>query len=85
MEKYMMRINGEEAGERLPEIKVLNPADSKVIATVPNGGRDEAQAAVDAAHSAFKEWSAYSAYERSELLFKWHELIEKIKVTWQRP
>ncbi|MGF2614859.1 NAD-dependent succinate-semialdehyde dehydrogenase [Rossellomorea vietnamensis] len=79
MEKYMMRINGEEAGERLPEIKVLNPADSKVIATVPNGGRDEAQAAVDAAHSAFKEWSAYSAYERSELLFKWHELIEKNK------
>ncbi|TYS14465.1 NAD-dependent succinate-semialdehyde dehydrogenase [Rossellomorea vietnamensis] len=79
MEKYMMRINGEEAGQGLPAIEVQNPADSKVIATVPDGGRDEALAAVDAAHSAFKEWSGYSAYERSELLFKWHELIEKNK------
>ncbi|MGD7023549.1 NAD-dependent succinate-semialdehyde dehydrogenase [Rossellomorea vietnamensis] len=79
MEKYLMRINGEEAGQRLPAIEVQNPADSKVIATVPDGGRDEAQAAVDAAHSAFKEWSGYSAYERSQLLFKWHELIEKNK------
>ncbi|MGD6965898.1 NAD-dependent succinate-semialdehyde dehydrogenase [Rossellomorea vietnamensis] len=79
MEKYLMRINGEDAGAGLPAIEVLNPADSKVIATVPDGGTDEAQAAVDAAHTAFKEWSGYSAYERSELLFKWHELIEQNK------
>lgn len=79
MEKYLMRIDGEDAGAGLPAIEVLNPADSKVIATVPDGGSDQALAAVDAAHSAFKEWSAYSAYERSELLFKWHDLIEKNK------
>ncbi|MGM0846231.1 MAG: NAD-dependent succinate-semialdehyde dehydrogenase [Bacillota bacterium] len=79
MEKYMMRINGEEAGAGLPAIQVLNPADSKVIASVPHGGRTEALAAVDAAQKAFTEWSRFSAYERSELLFKWHNLIEDNK------
>ncbi|WP_421383742.1 NAD-dependent succinate-semialdehyde dehydrogenase [Bacillus salacetis] len=79
MEKYLMRINGEEAGSGLSSIEVTNPADGAVIATVPNGGRNEAKAAVDAAHAAFTEWARYSAYERSELLFKWHELIEKNK------
>ncbi|RIW27425.1 NAD-dependent succinate-semialdehyde dehydrogenase [Bacillus salacetis] len=79
MEKYLMRINGEGAGDTLSTIEVTNPANSAIIATVPNGGRNEAAAAVDAAAEAFKEWSRCSAYERSELLSKWHELIEENK------
>ncbi|EDL64828.1 NAD-dependent succinate-semialdehyde dehydrogenase [Bacillus sp. SG-1] len=79
MEKYYMRINGENAGHDLSAVEVTNPADQSVIASVPNGGQKEAKAAVDAAYDAFAEWSRYSAYERSELLFKWHDLIEKNK------
>lgn len=33
--------------------------------------------AVDAAYSAFKEWSKKTAEERSQLLLKWHCLIEE--------
>ncbi|WP_456272260.1 NAD-dependent succinate-semialdehyde dehydrogenase [Bacillus sp. AK031] len=79
MEKYSMRINGEDVGHDLPEIEVANPADSKIIATIPNGGKRQAEMAVGAAHEAFLDWSQYSAYERSELLFKWHKLIDENK------
>jgi succinate-semialdehyde dehydrogenase / glutarate-semialdehyde dehydrogenase len=79
MEKYFMRINGEDIGHDLPAIEVNNPADSTVIATVPNGGNRQAEMAVAAAHEAFLDWSQYSAYERSELLFKWHKLIDDNK------
>jgi succinate-semialdehyde dehydrogenase/glutarate-semialdehyde dehydrogenase len=67
-----MYINGQWIGEGLDYIEVTNPADNKIIATVPQGGSDEAKQAVDAAHKAFKEWSQYSAYERAEIIRKWY-------------
>ncbi len=75
-----MYINGEWVGESLNLIEVENPATGEVIATVPLGGAQEAKLAVDAAYSAFKEWSQYSAYERSELIWKWHNLIDQQKL-----
>lgn len=75
MEKYALLINGQQTGQDLDTIEVVNPATSEVIATVPNGSTKEAKDAVDAASEAFKSWSAYSAYERSELVRKWHDLI----------
>ncbi|MDF0728816.1 NAD-dependent succinate-semialdehyde dehydrogenase [Cytobacillus sp. S13-E01] len=79
MEKYSMYINGEWVGSDLNVIEVNNPATDEVIATVPLGGTVEARLAVDAAYSAFKEWSQYSAYERAELIWKWHNLIDENK------
>ncbi|SFC87188.1 succinate semialdehyde dehydrogenase [Bacillus sp. OV322] len=79
MKKYGLYINGEWSDFGLPEIEVKNPATDEVIATVPNGGTNEAKKAADAAYEAFKSWSALSAYERSELLSKWHRLIEDNK------
>ncbi len=75
MEKYALLINGQQTGQDLGTIEVVNPATSEVIATVPNGSTKEAKDAVDAASEAFKSWSAHSAYERSELVRKWHDLI----------
>ncbi|WP_430481565.1 NAD-dependent succinate-semialdehyde dehydrogenase [Rossellomorea marisflavi] len=75
MEKYALLINGQQTGQDLDTIEVVNPATSEVIATVPNGSTKEAKDAVDAASEAFKSWSAHSAYERSELVRKWHDLI----------
>jgi succinate-semialdehyde dehydrogenase / glutarate-semialdehyde dehydrogenase len=79
MENYQMMINGEEIGSELSTIEVVNPATNEGIATVPNGGKKEAESAVHAAHEAFREWSQYSAYERSELLTRWHSLINENK------
>jgi succinate-semialdehyde dehydrogenase / glutarate-semialdehyde dehydrogenase len=79
MENYQMIINGEEIGSELSTIEVVNPATNEVLATVPNGGRKEAESAVHAAHEAFREWAQYSAYERSELITKWHSLINENK------
>jgi succinate-semialdehyde dehydrogenase / glutarate-semialdehyde dehydrogenase len=76
MKTYQMIINGENIGENLPVVEVNNPATGKVIATVPKGGAGEAASAVDAAYEAFKEWSKLSAYERSEIIRDWHDLIK---------
>lgn len=54
---------------------VTNPADGEQIATVPNGGREDAILAVDAAYAAFKKWSGKTAEERSHLLRRWYDNI----------
>lgn len=77
MKTYEMIINGENIGDGLPAIDIVNPATEEVFATVPKGGRREAILAVDAAYEAFQKWSALSAYERSEFIRKWHDLIEE--------
>ena len=58
-------------------IDVLNPVNGERITSVARGGKKEAIVAVDAAYEAFEEWSERSAYERSELLMKWHFLIDE--------
>lgn len=75
MQTFSMLINGEEIGEGLSTIQVMNPATGELIATVPDGGAQEAVMAVEAAYDAFQKWSGLSAYDRSSLLVKWHELI----------
>lgn len=79
MENYSLFINGEWTGKELETFEVTNPATMETIATVPNAGADEARQAADAAYEAFKLWSAFSAYERAELIWKWHRLIEDNK------
>jgi succinate-semialdehyde dehydrogenase / glutarate-semialdehyde dehydrogenase len=79
MQHYNMIINGEQIGSDLSKRDVTNPATSEVIATIPNGGKKEAASAVDAAYGAFRDWSRYSAYERSELIRKWYDLIDENK------
>ena len=77
MKIYEMIINGEKVGDGLPIIKVENPATGEVIATVPKGGAKEAASAVDAAYEAFTVWSKLSAYERSDFIRTWHDLIKE--------
>ncbi|WP_290702785.1 NAD-dependent succinate-semialdehyde dehydrogenase [Amphritea sp.] len=54
---------------------VLNPATGEQIATVPDLGAEETEAAIAAAEVAFKSWKKKTAKERSVLLRKWFELI----------
>jgi succinate-semialdehyde dehydrogenase / glutarate-semialdehyde dehydrogenase len=49
-------------------IDVTNPATGERLGSVPNAGRAEAKAAIEAAHAAFPAWSAKTAAERADLL-----------------
>src|SRR5437667_4597487 len=56
---------------------VVNPADGSVVATVSDAGPSEAQRAVEAAHGAFREWSARPARERAQVLLNIQSLMEE--------
>jgi len=55
--------------------EVLNPATSEPIAVVPNGGADQARAAVDAAANAFPKWAAMTALERGAVLLRARDIL----------
>lgn len=77
MKLHHMIINGEEVGDDLPRIDVNNPATGNLFASVPLGGKNEAIQAVDSAYNAFEKWSSLSAYERSDLIRNWYDLIKE--------
>lgn len=57
------------------EWPLINPATEDVIALIPYAGAEgsaasDAEAAIDAAHTAFKTWSRRTAYERGAILYK---------------
>jgi succinate-semialdehyde dehydrogenase / glutarate-semialdehyde dehydrogenase len=74
MKKQGMYINGRHILMD-DTFVVQNPATLEPVGHVPNGTANEAKLAVDAAHEAFKTWSKTTAYERAELLEKWHKII----------
>ena len=71
-----MFINGEwcqaESGKKFG---VINPATGEGVGDVADGGQVEAKRAIQAAHSAFGDWSSMTAYERSEILYKAYKLM----------
>jgi succinate-semialdehyde dehydrogenase/glutarate-semialdehyde dehydrogenase len=54
---------------------VTNPADGSTVASVPNLGPAEAQAAIAAANAAFASWSGKTAKERAAVMRKWFDLL----------
>ncbi|MCS2161198.1 NAD-dependent succinate-semialdehyde dehydrogenase [Scandinavium sp. H11S7] len=54
---------------------VVNPATGETIARVAKAGRQETEAAIAAASKAFPLWRAKTAKERSEILYRWYQLI----------
>ncbi len=64
-------VDGQTGGT----FEVLNPATSEPIAVVPDGGPDQARAAVDAAATAFPKWAALTALERGGLLLKARDIL----------
>jgi succinate-semialdehyde dehydrogenase/glutarate-semialdehyde dehydrogenase len=64
-----------EGGSASPPKQVVNPANGKVIGTVPNMGAAETRRAIDAADKALPDWRARTAKERAQILRKWFELM----------
>jgi len=50
--------------------EVKSPHDGRVVATVPRATSADLDAAVQAAHAAFKTWSALTSYEREKIIRK---------------
>ena len=54
---------------------VVNPATGAVIATISDGGADDATAAIEAAGRTQESWAAVPARERAEILRRAYELL----------
>jgi len=67
-------INGEWVSAA-DTFNVTNPADNTLLGTVPNMGASHAQAAIDAAHTAFPAWAAKTGKERAAIMRKWFDLM----------
>ncbi len=75
VKQHLFYINGEWVGENLEELNVVNPANGQIVGSVPIGGEEEANEAIDAAYEAFQSWSQTTAYERAIYLKKLYELM----------
>ncbi|MEQ8826097.1 MAG: NAD-dependent succinate-semialdehyde dehydrogenase [Filomicrobium sp.] len=71
--KEQAYIDGQWVGT--PATPVTDKATGEVLAKVPDIGRDEAKRAIEAAHSAFGDWSKRTAKERGLILRRWYDLI----------
>jgi succinate-semialdehyde dehydrogenase/glutarate-semialdehyde dehydrogenase len=56
---------------------VLNPANDRVVASVPLSGASETRRAIDAAHGAFPAWRDLPAAERAGKLRKFFDLMHR--------
>ncbi len=60
-------------------IDVTNPATGEKLGTVPNMGAEETRRAIEAAEEAFLSWRKTTAYEKSQVLRRWFELMMEHK------
>jgi succinate-semialdehyde dehydrogenase/glutarate-semialdehyde dehydrogenase len=61
------------ASERTFE--VFNPSTGELLAKLPDMGVAETRAAIDRAAIAQPEWAGLTARDRSDMLWRWHQLI----------
>ncbi|MEE4114299.1 MAG: aldehyde dehydrogenase family protein, partial [Desulfobacteraceae bacterium] len=69
-------IDGQWAAARSGKtIVVTNPADGKVLGSVPSVSTVEVTQAIDAADAALPAWRRLTAKDRSETLYRWYRLM----------
>lgn len=73
---YRMTINGASA-EAEKTFEAFNPATREVIAQVPDASREQLDAAVAAARTAFVKWSKSTQSERQKALEAIADALEK--------
>ena len=73
-----MLIGGEwlssSSGE---EFEATSPSTGEVIATLPQGAREDALRAIDAACSSWRGWANRSAFDRAEVMERCAELVDE--------
>lgn len=69
--KFDMYVHGEwRAGSTGDIVEVVNPAKGELLATVPDGGSEDLDAAVDSAREGLAVWRETHPRERAQVLFK---------------
>ena len=70
-------INNETKKDETPDrIKIISPYFDKQIATVPNSDTEDVNQAVEAASSAFLNWSRTNIRDRAQIMFRFKSIIE---------
>lgn len=78
--KQQCFINGKWVNaETQKTFPVRNPFNGEQIATVPDCGVTEAKKAITAADAAWKKWRDFTAKQRSDIMWRWAELIDANK------
>jgi betaine-aldehyde dehydrogenase len=78
MTELKMIIDGKEVESASRQrTDVINPATEKTIGSVPKGGAEDVDRAVKAARKAFGKWSRTTPGERSALLLKLADVLDK--------
>jgi lactaldehyde dehydrogenase / glycolaldehyde dehydrogenase len=76
--KYQMYVNGEWlASDKEQKINVVNPANERVIASVPKASREQAKEALEAAQHAQPGWEDLPPIKRAAFLFEAAKLIRR--------
>src|SRR5689334_11419573 len=76
--KLTQYINGQWTGSHASEWReIVNPATGEILASVPMGGSEDVNAAVEAAAAAFPEWRRTPPEDRIQPLFKLKMLLEE--------
>ena len=57
--------------------KIINPVNSEVIVEIPQSSNEQVNKAVESAQKAFAEWSRTTPADRSGMLLKFADLIDK--------
>lgn len=70
-------IAGSFQGANGRSMEVINPADGSVISIVPLSGKEVLDEAVEAATKAFPAWSALTLKERTQVFYKFRQLLEE--------
>ena len=73
-----MFVNGEWVDAKSGDTyEVKNPANGEVVDRVPSGNVDDANAAIESAEAAFKDWAATAPDARGEILHKGVNLVKE--------
>ncbi|MBU1188472.1 MAG: NAD-dependent succinate-semialdehyde dehydrogenase [Gammaproteobacteria bacterium] len=74
--KHQAWIDGRwQAAASGASFAVHDPATGELLAEVSDLGADDTSAAISAADSAFAGWRALTAKQRSEILYRWYQLM----------
>ena len=73
---FLERLLGASA-HAAATFEIRSPIDGAVVASVPDCGASEAQAALARAAAAFGRWKHTTAYQRAAVLKRWHSLIQQ--------
>lgn len=70
-------INGQFVPSAAPKMNIFNPRTGFIISTLPLSRKAELDGAVKAAESAFPLWSGMTLKERSQVFYRYRNLLEK--------